>query len=658
MRYHDYPKQLEEHYLRRLRRTSQLRAKRLAAVRTPEDAQRYRQRARQGIAAAFGPLPPRTPLNSRLWRTTEFADYRIEHLTFESRPDFLVSANLYLPAGAANPVPGILFPCGHSANGKAHPLYVDACVRLVREGYAVLIYDPLNQGERDLYRHLDTGGRLSRNNPCDGHNVIGRQLHACGDWLGAWRLWDGLRAADCLAGRPEVDAQRLAVTGQSGGGTLSAFLWAMEPRLRAVASSCWCTSYLNDLENSMPADEEQYPPGFLAAGLDKIDFFIARAGEPALLLGQEQDFFDDRGLRAGQAELARLHQLLGGQAEHCQLQIDTGTHAYSPANQLAMLAFFNRIFGKPAPAPDRPLPSHHEAALVATPAGDVGTVGSRPMPELVAAQATAIAAARPPRPASQLAATIRQALGISPVPIHPHHRRLFQTATRRPGTEQNIYRFAVETEPGLCCMLRHVCQTGTPFRLDPSPTTTLYLPNLDSQQELENPETMAELDDFWTLDVRGLGEGLFNLQDPYALYGHDYLATGHAILYGESLLGDRVRDVLAAVRLLRHEGAREIRLVGRRQGAILALLAATLDHQIAQVASREAPDSFLALASAPFTFWPAANFPRGVLATFDLPELRTALGARLVEDTRASAMEFADWKPSTDTSMAAGPHLG
>ena len=56
-----------------------------------------------------------------------------------------------------------------------------------------------------------------------------------------------------------------------------------------AASSCWTASYLRDLENGMPADDEQYPAGLLAAGVDKIDVFMARAGDPILMLGQEFD---------------------------------------------------------------------------------------------------------------------------------------------------------------------------------------------------------------------------------------------------------------------------------------------------------------------------------------------------------------------------------
>ncbi len=233
-----YPFPLEEYYIRRLRETYKARTKRLISIRTPDDLLRYQRSVRRALNAAFGRLPPKTPLNPTVWRISDWGDHRIEHVTFESRPGMLVTANLYLPVDAAGPAPGVVFPCGHSANGKAHPVCSAACVRLVREGYAVLIYDPIGQGERDVYSHVDTQGRLSCQKCCDAHNVFGRQIHTAGEWFGAWRLWDGIRATDYLAGRPEVDATQLAVTGQSGGGTLSAFLWAMEPRFKAVASSC------------------------------------------------------------------------------------------------------------------------------------------------------------------------------------------------------------------------------------------------------------------------------------------------------------------------------------------------------------------------------------------------------------------------------------
>ena len=636
-----YPYPLEEHYIHRMRETCRVRAKRVASIRTPDDLLRYRQRVRRALNAAFGRFPAKTPLNARVWRTSDWGDHRIEHVTFESRPGMLVTANLYLPVKTAGPFPGVVFPCGHYEHGKAAPLYAAACVRLAREGYAALIYDPLGQGERDLYSHVDTKGRLACGKCCDSHNVFGRQLHAAGEWFGTWRLWDGIRATDYLASRPEVDATRLAVTGQSGGGTLSAYLWAMEPRFKAVASSCWCTSYLNDDENGMPADEEQYPPGFVAAGYDKVDFFAVRAGEPVLLLGQEQDFFDDRGLKAGYTELARLHTLAGGDPALCALSMDTTTHLYSEPAQVAMITFFNQLFGKGAPAAQAPVTERTPAELQVTTSGDVWKEGSRPAPVIAVQRLHALAKRRRPVAAADLPGVIRKALKIPPdIPV-PNHRRLFHLAEYEEEKKRQFLRFIVDVEPDLCLELRHICKDWIPYRLNATPVTTLFLPDVDGFTEVQNLQTMAGCEDFWVLDVRGLGFQRALPSEPYTLYGHDYMAAGHAVLFGETLLGDRVRDVLSTLRLLKAEGgAGTFKLVGRRQGAVLALLAAALEPDVVSVSCREAPESFLALATAPFTMWPAVNFPHGVLRAFDLADVRSMLHGRLAVDTRGDVAEF------------------
>ncbi len=638
MRYHRFPKQLQEYYVCRLRETYAKRCAELDAIKAPADALAHRKKVRRQIRRCFAPMPKKCPLKPKVTRTTDHGDFRIEHVLYESRPGYKVSANLYLPPEIpASGCPAVLFTCGHSPVGKAHPLYTEACIRLVRQGFVVLSYDPINQGERDLYAMLDVKDRPTRNSPCNGHNIIGKQMLACGEWLGTWRLWDGMGGVDYLLTRPEVDSTRIGVTGQSGGGTMSSYLWAMDDRLAAVASSCWVTSYLNDIENGMPADSEQYPPGFLKAGLDKIDLFVARAGEPALLLGQEQDFFDDRGLRAGHRELRRIHQLVGGDKKTCRLSLDTGTHAFSEANQREMIRFFCRVFGvrqRRAPEPSA-IP---EPELQVTPECDVNQYGSRPAHEIVAKRARQIVKGRPKQ--KGLDRRVRKFLNVGRVPKRPHHRRLFQAGEQRACTGQNVYRFVVETEAGIQCVLRRVTEGKTPFRMQPAGETTLYLPNTCSQQELANEAVMAGHKDFWTLDVRGLGEGAISPADVLLPYGHDYMHTGHGLMYGEPLLGRRAFDILCAVNLLRAEGAEVVHLTGRRQGGILALLAGVLDGGIQTVSCLETSESILELTCSPLCNWPTVNFPRGVLRVFDLPGLRRNLGKRLVADSRSAGGAF------------------
>jgi cephalosporin-C deacetylase-like acetyl esterase len=188
------------------------------------------------VVDAFATLPTeRCPLNAVTTGRIEGTTYDIEKVHFDSRPGLPVTANLYLPracrSGAV--VPGIVHSCGHSFTGKAEEKYQEASARLASSGMAVLIFDPINQGERDQYHcaesnpnGLPTSHHLRSACTC-AHNMMGKQLELLGDNFGAWRAWDGMVALDYLLTRPEVDPAHLGITGNSGGGTMTSWIWAL-----------------------------------------------------------------------------------------------------------------------------------------------------------------------------------------------------------------------------------------------------------------------------------------------------------------------------------------------------------------------------------------------------------------------------------------------
>jgi len=112
------------------------------------------------IRRCFGPEPKRTPLASRVTGVVERDAYRIEKVIFDSRPEFPVTANLYVPLRREFPVPGVVGTCGHSTNGKAAEAYQSFAQGLARLGYVCLIYDPIGQGERLQYLQEDLSSKV------------------------------------------------------------------------------------------------------------------------------------------------------------------------------------------------------------------------------------------------------------------------------------------------------------------------------------------------------------------------------------------------------------------------------------------------------------------------------------------------------------------
>ncbi|MBM3211835.1 hypothetical protein FJZ33_06440, partial [Candidatus Poribacteria bacterium] len=243
-------------------------------IKTKSNLARYQELAQKTINLAFSPIPRKTPLKPKITGVIQRQNYRIEKVVFESRPKCFVTANLYIPDNLEKPAPGVIAPCGHSEDGKASAIYQGFCQRLVRSGFVVLIYDPFNQGERDQYALLSE--RDSVKSCCPAHNMMGKQLELLGEFFGMWRVWDGIRALDYLLTRKEVDPSQIGLTGNSGGGTLTTWLWAVEERFTMAAPGCFVTTFLHNLENELPADCEQYPPGVVGAGLEMSDFFIVR----------------------------------------------------------------------------------------------------------------------------------------------------------------------------------------------------------------------------------------------------------------------------------------------------------------------------------------------------------------------------------------------
>ena len=207
--------------------------------------------------------------------TIEADDYTVEKLAFESFTGYFVSALVYKPKRIVSPVPGILSPCGHSTSGKAAGAYQVLHVNLAKRGYVVLTYDPVGQGERSQFWDSQKG-RSRFNLTCGEHAVLGNPLYLLGTSLARYRIWDGMRGLDYLISLPEVDPTRIGCVGNSGGGTLTAYIAAFDracrsPRSVAISRLCaggWATAYK---KTPMPIPNRTFS-AFSAKGSTTLDY--------------------------------------------------------------------------------------------------------------------------------------------------------------------------------------------------------------------------------------------------------------------------------------------------------------------------------------------------------------------------------------------------
>ena len=147
-----FPRMVQEWYVEQARAAEKIGLDAQVKLRTKEDAEAYVRSMREKVAKCFGPFPQKTPLNAKVTGKLDRDAYTIEKVAFESRPRYLVTANLYLPK-ADGPRPGVVGSCGHSHTGKAEPAYQSFAQGLARMGYVVFVSDAIVPPHRARLAH-------------------------------------------------------------------------------------------------------------------------------------------------------------------------------------------------------------------------------------------------------------------------------------------------------------------------------------------------------------------------------------------------------------------------------------------------------------------------------------------------------------------------
>ena len=184
------------------------------------------------------PLPDRTPLKATVTGTLELDQVRVEKVHFQSRPGLYVTCNLYRPANVEGKLPAVLYVCGHSDKGRDgnKSAYQHHGMWFATHGYVCLMIDTLQLGEVAGIHH-------------GTHNKQRWWWQSAGYTPAGVECWNGVRALDYLVSRPDVDAEKLAVTGRSGGGAATFWIAAADERVKVavpVSGMSDLQSYVDD----------------------------------------------------------------------------------------------------------------------------------------------------------------------------------------------------------------------------------------------------------------------------------------------------------------------------------------------------------------------------------------------------------------------------
>lgn len=284
------------------------------------DLRREKLQMQVRVAAGLWPEPERTPLNPKIFGRLERDGYTIEKVHFESYPGFYVTGNLYRPRGVQGKRPAVACPHGHFKDGRLHHDEVGSiparCITLAKLGAVVFAYDMLgwNDGKRQIDHRIDTPAR-------DLWGITSLHL----------QTWNSIRVLDFLQSLPDVDPERIGVTGASGGGTQTFILYAVDNRVKVAAP-------VNMISHLMQGGCVCENAPCLRIDTNNMEIGALMAPRPLLMVSATGDWTKDTP-KVEYPFTRGIYDLYNAGDKVRNVHVDAG-HNYNKASREAMYRFF------------------------------------------------------------------------------------------------------------------------------------------------------------------------------------------------------------------------------------------------------------------------------------------------------------------------------
>ena len=555
--------------------TARLAEASLADIRTLEDWKIRQAAYREQLLEMLGlsPLPERTDLKPVVTGRVEHPEFTVEKLHFQSLPGLYVTANLYVPrALGGKKAPAILYACGHAVVKDGETVlgnktgYQHHGAWFARHGYVCLAIDTIQLGELEGVHH--------------GTRRFGMYWwNSRGYTPAGVEAWNGMRAVDYLQSRPEVDPERIGMTGRSGGGAYTWYTAALDERIRVAVPVAGITDLRNHVVDGVVkghcdcmylVNTHRWDYGHLAALL---------APRPLLIANTDKDpIFPLDGVVRVHAAAARIYALHKA-SDRLGLLITEGPHKDTQDLQVPAFRWFNRFLKREEPLITTPAEKLFEPRDLR-----VFAPGTKPADERTTKiHETFVPAARPALPADNAAWTAARdgwrrdlrAKSFAGWPAAEEPLRLTRLGSDASGAR---WEFTTQGPVRLPLIVRPPAGGARPSEV------VLHVVARDEPMPAA-PAGAAVV----TFFPRGLGPtaSALNAADQNEV-------RRRYLLVGQTVDGMRVWDIRRAVAALRSPelfGDTPVRLVGHHEQAVNAVYASLFIDGLTGVELRDAPTS-------------------------------------------------------------------
>jgi dienelactone hydrolase len=608
----------------------------LPNVATPEGWAKARPALKEEYFYMLGlwPLPPRTPLEPRITGTLSGDGYVVDLIHYQSRPHLYVTGNLYRPATLepGKRLPAVFYVCGHSVRGRNgnKTAYQSHGIWFARHGYVCLVIDSLQLGEIGAVHH-------------GTYREQRWWWHSRGYTPAGVECWNGIRGIDYLISRPDVDPERIAVTGISGGGAATWWISAADERVKVAVPVSGMADLLSYIPNRTINGHCDCMFMYNTFGWHWTQIAALIAPRPLLFANSDKDpIFPMDANRRVINHLEDFYAIFGA-GDRVDALVSLGGHAYRKDIRQAAFRFINTCLKA-------------DPREVADSEVDLVLNDAKPPSHPIPPEKLRVFPADKDIPGDQINTTVDKVfvpLADAKMPERGQFDRWRQDL--RAELKRVSFRYFPERIPPARLVeqltptvARMGSEPGIEFRLQtpdlPRPAQPVRIVLVVSSPDSpSNPsEWLKPLvqpgDVVYVCDARGIGDTRWTRKNP-----PNYVERSLALL-GRTADTGRVWDVIAAARYLREQsqGKLSLHVVGKGAGGILAAYAALWEPDIAAVTLVEPPSSHME---------PAAPQFLNVLRVCDVADVCGMLAPRPLQIVCSKGDA---WKKTAEIYAAAG----